>query len=82
MIQQLTDLVARSPISGLDRRALRDALSMSGDSVRAAVALFSRDITWVQKLSNNLSEKVSAVANKDMGAWERIVENEARELAG
>lgn len=81
MIQQLTDLVARSPISGLDRMALLDALSMSGDTMRAAVALFSRDIAWVQKLSANLKEKSEAVAKKDMSAWKRIVDDEMKQLA-
>jgi hypothetical protein len=80
-LQKIKDLILKSSISTLDQTSLIELFSRANDSDLENVAdLFSKNPTWIEKISENYKAKQATFATGNSELWKKIIETEEKQL--
>lgn len=79
--QKIIKFLRNSNISQEDQDDLIVLFSLCEDvKLDPVVKLFSEDQNWIKKISENYKAKKSAIADQDFGLWQKIIQDEEKEL--
>lgn len=80
--QTIIELVQRSSLSPEDKTDLIFVFSFAKKDADLAptVKLFSEDPSWIEKINDNYKGKSVAIAARSSVAWDKIIEDEERQL--
>jgi hypothetical protein len=79
---KIMELIKRSDLSPEDKIDLTSIFSLSKNDVdlEPIANLFSEDPTWIEKINDNYKGKSAAIAAHSSVAWDKIIEDEERQL--
>lgn len=79
--QKIIKFLRNSNISQEDQDDLIVLFSLCEDfKLDPVIKLFSEDQNWIKKISENYKAKKSAIADQDIELWQKIIQNEEKEL--
>jgi hypothetical protein len=79
--QALRELILCSPLELRDKSDLICIFSLRKDSeLKHVVELCKEDPTWIEKINDNYKGKSAAIAARSSVAWDKIIEDEERQL--
>jgi len=79
--QKIKELVLTSDIPPADQEELLLTFSKAKDAeLESVLKLFSKDISWIRKISDNLKAKNTAAVTGDSDLWKRILQDEEAQL--
>ncbi|MDO8492498.1 MAG: hypothetical protein Q7S34_02565 [bacterium] len=79
--QALRELILRSRLELHDKSDLICIFSLCKDSeLKSLVGLCEEDPSWIEKINDNYKGKSAAIAAGSSVAWEKIIEDEERQL--
>ena len=79
--QKIKELVLSSDISPEDQEELLLAFFKTDDAkLEPVLKLFLEDKSWIQKISDNLKAKNTAIMIGDHNLWKRILQDEETQL--
>lgn len=79
--QKIKELLQNSILSKEDQDDLVVLFSLSEDSkLEPVVKLFSENKNWIKKISDNYKTKKEAIVNKNPDLWQKIIEDEEKQL--
>lgn len=82
-IEKLKEIIDGSDLPLSDKENILMVFTSAPDEELAPVVeLFGEDSSLIKKISDNLKQKQQALQNGDKAAWTRIVDEEARWIAG
>lgn len=81
--QKIKTLLQNSTLSQNDQDDLITLFSLSEDSkLEPVVKLFLEDQNWIKKISDNYKAKQIAALEKNSDLWQKIIEDEEKQLDG
>lgn len=80
--EKISELVKKSDLSGADKTDLIFLFSLAKKDadLEPTVKLFSEDPSWIEKINDNYKGKSAAIAARSSVAWDKIIEDEERQL--
>lgn len=78
----IADLIKHASLSAEDKTDLISIFSLAKKDadLEPTAKLFSEDPSWIEKINDNYKGKSAAIAAHSSVAWDKIVEDEERQL--
>ena len=79
--KKISELLLKSELSFEDQNNLLTAIFKVSDAeLEPMLKLFSEKQAWIKTISENYKAKKLALANKNPEGWQKIIENEIRQI--
>lgn len=81
-LQIIIEAIKGSPLLPQDRTDLITLFSLvkQDTDLEPTAKLFSEDPSWIEKINDNYKGKSAAIAARSSVAWDKIIEDEERQL--
>lgn len=78
----IADLIKHASLSSEDKTDLITLFSLvkQDTDLEPTAKLFSEDPSWIEKINDNYKGKSAAIAARSSVAWDKIIEDEERQL--